>query len=82
MTKLEFKMNFFFRNTEKDIKLTEEDEEHDRKNKLCWFCEKKIEFIDVRELCHLTGKYRSPAHENCNVNVKQKQSSFFSNRTS
>ena len=26
----------------------------------------------VRDHCHLTGKYRGPAHNNCNLNLKQK----------
>ena len=28
----------------------------------------------MRDHCHLTGKYRGPAHSNCNVNVREKQS--------
>ena len=30
----------------------------------------------VRDHCHLTGKYRGPAHNTCNINVKQKDSNF------
>ena len=37
---------------------------------------KKIESDKVRDHCHLTGNYRGPAHNVCNINVKQKDSNF------
>ena len=43
---------------------------------ICRFCEKEIIDNKVRDNCHLTGKYRVPAHSKCNVNVTQKQSIF------
>ena len=42
--KLENKMAFYFKNTKKDIILTEEDEEDYKKGNICRFCEKKISF--------------------------------------
>ena len=39
--KLENQMNFYFRNTEKDIIMTEEDDEETRYTNKCQFCEKK-----------------------------------------
>ena len=39
--KLESKMAFCFKNTKKDIIMTEEDEEDYRNKKICPFCEKK-----------------------------------------
>ena len=39
--KLENKMTFFFKNTNKDIIMTGEDEEDFEKNNICRFCEKK-----------------------------------------
>ena len=74
--KLENKMAFHFKNTKKDIIMTKDDEEDYRNNNICRFCEKTIETDKVRGHCHLNGKYRGPAHNTCNINVKQKDSNF------
>ena len=74
--KLENKMAFYFKKTNKDIIMKQEDEEDCRNNDICRFCEKFIESDKVRDHCHLTGKYRGPAHNTCNINVIQKQSNF------
>ena len=74
--KLEIKMAFYFKNTMKDIIMTEEDEEDFRIDNICRFCEKEILSGKVRDHCHLTGKYKGPAHSKCNINVTQKQSNF------
>ena len=59
--KLESKMVLYFKNTKKDMVLTEENEEDYRNNNICRFCEKNIESDKVRDHCHLTGRYRGPA---------------------
>ena len=74
--KLENKMAFYFKNTNKDIIMTQEDEEDYKNNNTCRFCEKEIILDKVRDHCHLTSKYRSPSHSNCKINVTQKQSNF------
>ena len=74
--KLENKMAFYFKNTNKDIILTQEDEVDYRNNIICRFCEKEIITDKVRDHCHLRGSYRGPAHNTCNINVTQKQSNF------
>ena len=50
---------------------TEENEEFERSN-ICWICGRLIEIEDnkVKDHCHITGKYRGPAHWNCNINLK------------
>ena len=74
--KLENKMAFYFKNTKEDIIMTKENEENYKNNKICRFCEKEILSDKVRDHCHLTGKYRGPAHNTCNINVKQQDSNF------
>ncbi|XP_051155221.1 uncharacterized protein LOC127277868 [Leptopilina boulardi] len=41
----------------------------------CHICRKKIKYGDVkvRDHCHLTGKYRGPAHQECNINYHESQ---------
>ena len=74
--KSENKMFFYFKNTKKDIIMTQEDKEDIGNNKICRFCEREILSDKVRDHCHLSGKYRGPAHNTCNINVKQKDSTF------
>ena len=74
--KLGNKMAFYYKNTKKDTNMTDEDEEDYRNNNICRFCEKEVITDKVRDHCHLTGKYRSPSHNKCNINVTQKQSIF------
>ena len=74
--KLENKMAFYFKNTKKVFIMTEQDEEDYRNNNICRFCEKEILSDKVRDHCHLTGKYRGPAHSICNIIITQDQSNF------
>ena len=69
-------MAFYFKETKKDIIMKQEDEEDYENNNICRFCEKNIESDKVRNHCHLTGKYRGPAHNVCNINVRQADSNF------
>ena len=56
--------------------MTEVDEEDFENNNICRFCERGNVSDKVRYHCHLTSKYRGPAHNTCNRNVTQKQSNF------
>ena len=48
----------------------------------CWLCEKEIKPKDLEENpfvkghCHLTGKFRGLAHNNCNLNTRKAYTSF------
>ena len=75
VTKLESKMVFFFKNTKKDIVMTEDDEDFKNINN-CRFCEKEIICDKVRDHCNLIGNYRGPADNTCKINVTQKHSNF------
>ena len=74
--KLENKMAFYFKNTNKNIIMPEKDEEDFKNYNICRFCEKNIESDKVRIHCQLTCNYRAPAHSKCNNNVTQGQSKF------
>ena len=76
VSKLKSKMNFYLKNTKKDIMKTEVDDEDYRNSITCRFREKSIESDKVTDHCHLTCKYRGPAHNKCNINVTQDQSIF------
>ena len=56
--------------------MTEDDEKDFKNNDLCRFCEKNINSDKVRDLCHLTVKYRGPARSKCKINLTQDKSSI------
>ena len=74
--KLEIKMAFYFKNTKKDIIMGHKDEGDFKINNICRFFEKEMLSDKVRDHCHLTGKYRGPAQNTCNINVRQADSNF------
>ena len=76
IVKLESKMTFWFKNTNEDIIMTEENKQDFENDNICRYCEKYIETDKVRDHCHLTGNYRGSAHSDCNLQVKQKDSNF------
>ena len=46
--KLENKMSFYFKNTNKDIIMTEENEEDFKSDNVCRFCEKILDLIKLK----------------------------------
>ena len=56
--------------------MTEENKQDFENDNICRHCEKYIETGKVRDHCHLTVNYRGPAHSDCNLKVKQKDTDF------
>lgn len=66
---------FYYKNYMKDIKpmipLTSGELESFHSNNICHICDSRIEnCIKVKDHCHLSGRYRGPAHNSCNLNYK------------
>ena len=76
VNELENKMAFFFKNTKKDIIMTEKDEKVYRNKSFCRFCEKQVLSDKFRDHCQSTGKYTGPAHNKFNIIVTQGKSNF------
>ena len=71
--------NYFETNLE--LEITPQEEESFQQSTICWLCEQALRENPlgddkVRDHDHLTGKYRGAAHNKCNLNCKQKSSSF------
>ncbi|KAL9964574.1 hypothetical protein ACROYT_G028231 [Oculina patagonica] len=62
-------MRKFFK---KPLKMTQDDEDAFQKANGCHICDKKYtdEDIRVRDHCHITGKYRGSAHQDCNLKLR------------
>ena len=57
---------------DKPLRMTKEDEEKFEKATTCHTCDKKYteKDIRVRDHCHITGKYRGSAHQECNLKLR------------
>ena len=54
------------------LKMMKEDEEEFQKAQECYICSMKYtnKDIKVRDHCHITGKYRGSAHQECNLKLR------------
>ena len=50
--------------------MTIESENNYQNSEDCWICNEKIIEDKVRDYCHIIGKYRGPAHRQCNLKLK------------
>ena len=79
MLEKESYMKTYFKN-ELEINLDTIPEKYDQST--CWLCEKEFKPKDlnenpvVRDHCHLTGRFRGLAHNNCNLNTRKAHTSF------
>jgi hypothetical protein len=64
---LEVQLNKYFHMKE-PMRMTEENKMSFRAATHCRFCNEALGGDRVRDHCHMTGKYRGPAHRDCNVN--------------
>ena len=56
----------------KDMILTKHDERNFKNADKCYICNKKYSAKDirVRDHCHITGKYRRSAYQDCSINYR------------
>ena len=56
----------------KPLRMTEENEQEFKKATTCHICDKKYTEKDtrVRDHCHITGKFRGSAHQECNLKLR------------
>ena len=56
----------------KNLIMSEKEEEQFQSSNICWICEKLIDDDNekVRDHCHVTGKFRGAAHWSCNINLQ------------
>ena len=56
----------------KNLIMTEEEEDLFQKSNNCWICKKLIDNDEdkVRDRYHATGKFRGAAHKSCNLNFQ------------
>ena len=62
--------NIMKKHFNKPLRMTKEDEDKFQKADKCHICDKEYteKDIKVRDHCHITGKYRGSAHQDCNIN--------------
>ena len=56
----------------KNLIMTEKEEEQFQSSNTCWICEKLIDDDDekVRDHCHINSNFRGAAHWSCNINLQ------------
>ena len=65
----------------KNLTMTEKEENLFQESNNCWICKKLIDNDDekVRDHCHIAGKFRGAAHWDCNIVTYKKIPVIFHN---
>ena len=50
--------------------MTREDKKNYQDSQVCWIYNEKLGTVKVRDLCHMTGKYKGAAYSQCNLKLK------------
>ena len=54
----------------KRLLMTSEDEEIYNNSQICWICDEKLDKTNVKDLYHITGKFRGAAHNKCSLKLR------------
>ena len=50
--------------------MTTQDEEIYKNSQICWICNEELNTDKVTDHCHITGKFRGAAHNQCTLKLK------------
>ena len=54
----------------KEFIMTAQHEEIYNDSQICWICNEELNADKVRDHCHITGKFRGAAHNQCNLKLR------------
>ena len=54
----------------KELIMTTQDEEIYNNSQICWICKEDLNADKGKDHCHISGKFRGAAHNQCNLKLK------------
>ena len=70
LTKYKWSQQIIKQHFNKKLIMINEDEEIYHNSNICWICKEELNTGEVRDHCHISGKFRGPAHNKSNINLK------------